>query len=268
MKIALTVGHSLLKNGQTTSAVGLVNEYYYNRELAPYVKKWLEHAGHQVTLIQIPEKTHVSAKQEESYKLTRINGKGFDLVCELHLNCFNKTAQGAEVLYKSESGKRIAQRVQNKLKTQFKDRGVKQRTDLYILRDTEPVAILLETFFCDNATDYKKATSLGYDGVAKLIAEGIHGADIKASTTTTTTNTVKKKYYRVVVGSYSNRTNADKALANAKAKGFNSAFLDVFEKKYYRVVVGSYSDRTNADKALANAKAKGFNSAFLDVFEK
>ncbi|HDX7260820.1 TPA: N-acetylmuramoyl-L-alanine amidase, partial [Clostridioides difficile] len=34
MKICITVGHSILKNGSCTSADGVVNEYKYNKSLA------------------------------------------------------------------------------------------------------------------------------------------------------------------------------------------------------------------------------------------
>ena len=49
MRIALTVGHSLLKNGSYTSASGEdcggVNEYKYNKKLMKKVKKYLESEG-------------------------------------------------------------------------------------------------------------------------------------------------------------------------------------------------------------------------------
>ena len=54
MRIALTVGHSLLKNGSYTSASGEdcggVNEYKYNKKLMKKVKKYLESDGHSVDL--------------------------------------------------------------------------------------------------------------------------------------------------------------------------------------------------------------------------
>ena len=37
---------------------------------------------------------------------------------------------------------------------------------------------------------------------------------------------------------------------------------------YYRVIVGSYQNRANADRALAEAKAKGFKDAFIVAFRK
>ena len=40
------------------------------------------------------------------------------------------------------------------------------------------------------------------------------------------------------------------------------------EDIFYRVVVGSYNDRENADKKLAEAKQKGFDNAFIVAFRR
>ena len=37
---------------------------------------------------------------------------------------------------------------------------------------------------------------------------------------------------------------------------------------YYRVIIGSYRQRANADRALAEAKAKGFTDAFIVAFRR
>ncbi|OJT72087.1 N-acetylmuramoyl-L-alanine amidase, partial [Clostridioides difficile] len=48
----------------------------------------------------------------------------------------------------------------------------------YILRNTNPVAIQIESFFCDNVNDCNKANESGYDYIARLITEGILNKDI------------------------------------------------------------------------------------------
>ena len=52
MRIALTVGHSLLNNGSNTSVSGEdcggVNEYMFNKSLMNKVKEYLESDGHSV----------------------------------------------------------------------------------------------------------------------------------------------------------------------------------------------------------------------------
>ncbi len=178
MKIALTVGHSILKSGSYTSADGKkyggCNEYKWCKAFSKQVKNALEANGHKVTRIVCPEKKFTSWTQERTYKLNIINKEDYDLVIELHLNAASPSAQGCEVLYKSTTGKKYAAQVQKQLASIFKDRGINKRTDLYILNGTKPPAILLETFFCTSKSDYKKARGLAKrKKLAKLVAKGI-----------------------------------------------------------------------------------------------
>ncbi len=174
-KIALSIGHSILKNGECTSASGVVNEYKYNKKLAPYIKKYLEKVGCTVDIINVPEKKYTSKSSEKTYKLDKINGHKYDMAIELHLNCANGKAHGCEVYYVSSKGKEIAQRIDKKLGTVFTDRGVKT-AQLYFLTKTDCPSALVESFFCDSKSDYKIGKD--YDKIGKLIAEGIVGVNI------------------------------------------------------------------------------------------
>lgn len=174
-KIALSIGHSILKNGECTSASGVVNEYKYNKKLAPYIKKYLEKVGCIVDIINVPEKKYTSKSSEKTYKLEKINRHKYDMAIELHLNCANGKAHGCEVYYVSSKGKEIAQRIDKKLGTVFTDRGVKT-AQLYFLTKTDCPSALVESFFCDSKSDYKIGKN--YDKIGKLIAEGIAGVNI------------------------------------------------------------------------------------------
>ena len=174
-KIALSIGHSILKNGECTSASGVVNEYKYNKKLAPYIKKYLEKVGCTVDIINVPEKKYTSKSSEKTYKLEKINGHKYDMAIELHLNCANGKSHGCEVYYVSSKGKEIAQRIDKKLGTVFTDRGVKT-AQLYFLTKTDCPSALVESFFCDSKSDYKIGKN--YDKIGKLIAEGIAGVNI------------------------------------------------------------------------------------------
>lgn len=174
-KIALSIGHSILKNGECTSASGVVNEYKYNKKLAPYIKKYLEKVGCIVDIINVPEKKYTSKSSEKTYKLDKINGYKYDMAIELHLNCANGKAHGCEVYYVSSKGKEIAQKIDEKLGTVFTDRGVKT-AQLYFLTKTDCPSALVESFFCDSKSDYKIGKN--YDKIGKLIAEGIAGVNI------------------------------------------------------------------------------------------
>ena len=178
MKIAITVGHSRLKNGCYTSADGTkyggCNEYIWCKRFSKQLAKALIKKGNSVDVIICPEKEFTVSTQEKIYKLNIVNKHNYDLVIELHLNASTPNAEGTEVLYKSNTGKKYAKEIQKQLSTVFKDRGVKQRNNLYILNGTKAPSILIETFFCTSKSDYKKAKGLGKrKKIAKLIANGI-----------------------------------------------------------------------------------------------
>lgn len=181
MKIAVVVGHSLLKNGCYTSADGRkyggCNEYKWCKVFSKQVASVLKKNGHAVKRIVCPEKKFTSSTQEKAYKLNLINPGNYDLVIELHLNSSIPAAKGVEVLYKSDAGKKYAKKIQKQLATVFSDRGIKKRDDLYMLNGTKPPALIIETFFCTNKGDYKKAKGLAKrTKLAKLVAKGVGSA--------------------------------------------------------------------------------------------
>lgn len=175
MNIFLSVGHSILKNGQITSADGIINEYQYCKKLSYLLQQYLIQKGHQTDLILCPEYQFQSAKEEQSYKIPLENQKTYDLCAELHLNAFSTLqANGCEVYYKTRRGEPFAVSVTNYLGKRFKNRGAKQRDDLYMLNRTKAPAILIESFFCTNMEDCTRGEDAST--VANLIAEGIHAA--------------------------------------------------------------------------------------------
>lgn len=183
-KIALVVGHSKLIDGTTTSANGIKNEYEINKVIANKISGFLKAAGQDHDLIQIPEYYLNSAKEEKGYKIPILNSGSYDFVVEIHCNCYNKLASGTEVLYYpgNKANAAAAQKIQDKTKTIFNDRGIKARDDLYILRDTKPLSLIVECFFIDNKEDCGKFDTYGAAVIGKLIAEGILGSDIKDNT--------------------------------------------------------------------------------------
>lgn len=231
MKIFLSVGHSVLKNGSTTSADGTknggINEYYYCKELGGIVANYLRKAGHVVDLVICPEKTFTNGNTEEmNYKLAIENNGSYDLSCELHLNCFNGTAHGSEVYYYStnNTGKMYAQRVANKLGTVFTNRGAKGNTSFYMIRRTKATAILIESFFCDNVSDCKIGANK--DKIGRLIAEGIHGGAI-ASSSESSDKVQNGKLYKVQVGAFSVKSNAEKLKKELEEKGYKPFIQEV-----------------------------------------
>ena len=207
MKIYVCTGHANYGNMISSadgSSVGGCNEYNYNKELLPYIKKWCEKVGI-ICYTDTPEvgKLH-SLEDEINYYIPHANAKNYDLVVQLHLNACNEKASGCEVWYypSSAMGMQYANSVCNKLGTVWNNRGVKESKTLYWLRKTTSPSILIESFFCDNASDYLKAVKLGLEAHAKLIVEGILGRDI----------TIDNDRYSVLVGNY------DKKVATSVSK--------------------------------------------------
>ena len=177
MRIAITVGHSILKNRSITSADGTKmgggNEYKFNKYLAKHLVKALRKNGHWVEMIRCPENVFTRSSEERVYKLNRLNCMKLDLIIELHLNASsNKTAEGTEVLYTSARGRMFATYIQKQLSTVFRNRGILKRDNLYMLNQTIPVCVMLETFFCTNRKEWRWAR-LHKSKIAKLIADGV-----------------------------------------------------------------------------------------------
>lgn len=98
MKYFICVGHANYGGGIISSADGTskggVNEYKYNKELAPYVCKWLKTAGHEATLCIAPEGQLHSLNDEIKYFIEEEHKQNYDLSVQLHLNAFNGEAYG------------------------------------------------------------------------------------------------------------------------------------------------------------------------------
>ena len=96
MNYFICVGHAYYNNGSISSADGTeyggVNEYKYNKELAPYIVKWIEQAGHKATLCIAPEKRFDSLDDEVNYFIGEEHKQNYDLAVQLHLNAFNSKA--------------------------------------------------------------------------------------------------------------------------------------------------------------------------------
>ena len=83
---------------------------------------------------------------------------GCDVFISLHLNDFDDdSANGLEVLYRDTQDKALAQKLQDALvaATKMRDRKVKQRTDLAVLKFTG-LAVLIELGFIANDSDRAK----------------------------------------------------------------------------------------------------------------
>ena len=185
MIINVSAGHAP-DGGIGSGAVGFCKESTEARKIVPFVIDYLEKAGH--TVYDCTCNMNVDRETCLKKIVKKHNEHKADLGVSIHLNCYKKTrtdgvTTGSEVLVLSESGDQFkmkaANRILNKLEDAgFKNRGIKERPGLYVLKYTNEPCILVEVYFCDDEDDYLLASDLGAKKLGKMIAEGIHGKSI------------------------------------------------------------------------------------------
>lgn len=169
-------GHN--PDGKTAcGAVGIIRESTQARNVVKYLTEYLKNEGHTVHDCTCDNGT---SKSDVLVKIVnKCNNHDVTLDVSIHFNSGasdikgNGITTGVEVLIYSEqsASKPYAERICKKIAALgFKNRGVKVRKDLYVLRKTKAPALLVECCFVDDKDDCRL-----YDpqSMAKAIAEGI-----------------------------------------------------------------------------------------------
>lgn len=162
--ITIHAGHNT-PNKKGCGAVGILDESEYVRRVLKVVKQKLKKHDiiyKDITVENADSATDVLQKlaKRENECLKKIN-------ISLHMNCFNKTACGTEVLFKAKKPK-SAKYFSVMKKIHIKKRGNIKRDDLYIMNRFNAPTFLLELGFCDNVNDCK-ALSINIEKVASAI---------------------------------------------------------------------------------------------------
>lgn len=165
MKIAFVIGHDKTSPGAYSQHLGK-SEYIYNSEVASYL----------ATIGDIYKRPLGGGYHTQMKNLAnQINGKGYDLVVELHFNSYNKQANGCEAVtykgntYTRQLGEDFCTAVCRKYGTV--NRGVKERTKegrggLFLaLMDAD--AIIVEPFFGDHPEALKFENEAEYAQLIK-----------------------------------------------------------------------------------------------------
>ena len=165
MKIVINAGHT--KFGKGTGASGHLNESTETRKIAYELMKLLADSKHEV----IPA---VFDRNGDNLKtaVNLSNNEGADLFISIHLNAGG--GQGCEAY--TYKGKQVAQAVKAcsyLKKLGFKNRGVKNGSNLYVIKNTKATAILIEVCFVDNKADAALYKQVGYSNIAKAIYSAI-----------------------------------------------------------------------------------------------
>ena len=165
MKIVINAGHTKLGTG--TGANGYLNESTETRKIAYELMKLLADSKHEV----IPAVYDRSANNLQE-AVTLANNEGADLFISIHLNAGGGT--GCEAY--TWRGQQVAQAVKvcSCLKMLgFKNRGVKDGSGLYVIKNTKCTAVLIEVCFVDNKADAELYKQVGYSNIAKAIYSAV-----------------------------------------------------------------------------------------------
>lgn len=168
MRICLNAGHTI--SGAGSGAIGYIIEGVETRKVVNAVKRYLEEAGHKVVIANVDK-----AASQGGYLysvVNKANTSKVDLFVSIHFNA----GKGKGVECYSWKGERTPQAVGicNELtKLGFKNRGVKNGSQLYVVRNTIMPATLVEVCFVDTKSDVDLYKSLGVSKVAQAIARGI-----------------------------------------------------------------------------------------------
>ena len=181
-KIAVRGGH----NFQAIGAVGLINETVEDRKVKDSVIKYLKQLGHEVLDVTPSD---MDSNSDLVYGVNKANNWGADLFVSIHFNkAYNSYtgAIGSECWVYSKSDnfndEVYAQRIVNGLAgLGFKNRGVKESTQLYELRATKMPSVIVEVCFVEATEDVALYNKLGADAIGKNIAEAISDKKVVVS---------------------------------------------------------------------------------------
>lgn len=188
MKIAVDCGHTL--NSADYGAVGIKSESLLTREVGKEVIRLFKNEGHSVVDCTIDNAGSLSSSL--SYRYNTANNNNCDYYISIHFNAFNGSANGTEVLVYNNADSRVNGVLSSITALGFTNRGVKQRKNLAVLKNTKMKAMLIECCFCDNTKDMNLFNG---SKMAKAIVEGFLSKTINlgsANNNITTSENISK----------------------------------------------------------------------------
>lgn len=179
-------GHTL--TGDDYGAVGVKAESNLTREVGTRVISKLKALGH--TVINCYKDSCSSVGDSLSYRTNTANNNNVDIFISIHFNCFNSSAHGTEVF--TYGGKEIPQArniLNNIVALGYTNRGLKDGSNLYVLKHTKMKAMLIECCFCDSSSDMTKYNA---ENMANAIVKGLVGQTVIGSSSTGKTSIMGK----------------------------------------------------------------------------
>ena len=230
VKIFIDPGHGGSDPGAVANGL---REKDLTLKIAKYMRDYLlaNYTGVEVRMSRTNDTTvSLSARTNDANKW------GADAFVSIHINAGGGT--GFESFVYPNVGQ-ATRNLQNAVHSEvmkafsgFRDRGKKQ-ANFHVLRETKMSAVLTENGFIDTKKDadfLKSEANLRKIGEAHALGVAKYFGLKKIAQPKPAQPAQKKQvFYRVVTGSFTDRKNAEKRVAELKKAGFD-AFIDVYQK--------------------------------------
>jgi N-acetylmuramoyl-L-alanine amidase len=168
MKFGIDSGHNCPPD---TGASGIKFEDNLTLDVGNRVIAKLRALGNEVVVCKPSSASTVT--QSLSKRCATANSNNVDVYVSIHFNSFNRQANGTEVFATSDTGRKIAKSVLDEIvKLGFFNRGVKSGSHLYVLKNTDMPAILVEGCFLDSQKDMNLFNP---EAMANAIVKGLTG---------------------------------------------------------------------------------------------
>ena len=174
MRIGINCGHTV--SGQPgCGAVGYIDESVETREVGKRVMVLLRQAGH--TVVDCTNDYAPSTSSNLGQIVSMANTQPLDLFVSIHFN--SGGGRGTEVWTYGGKHHTEAVNVCNALnKLGFVNRGIKDGSNLYVVRRSDAKAILIEVCFVDTKSDVNLYKQLSADRIAQAICTAITGQEV------------------------------------------------------------------------------------------
>lgn len=169
MKFGIDMGHNVRPD---SGATGIRQEDHVIKEVGVRVIEKLRKLGHTVVVCTPSSATSVGNSLYQRVK--NANDNNVDMFVSIHFNAGG--GRGSEVFANSTRGRELAQKVLNQIVALgFVNRGVKDGSWIYVIRNTQAPSILIECAFLDSKEDMERYNP---EDMANAIVKGLAGKTV------------------------------------------------------------------------------------------
>lgn len=179
MIVGINCGHTV-SGSIGSGAVGYLDESDETRVVGYKLMDYLRSKG--VTVVDCTNDRASTVSENLSQIVAMANAQPLDLFVSIHFN--SGGGRGTEVFtYNAERFSQAELVCENMAKLGFVNRGIKDGSNLYVVRRTNARAMLVEVCFVDTKTDADLYHSVGADAIAKAIGDAIIGEKMEEELT-------------------------------------------------------------------------------------